>query len=150
MLQLSRTTSANTHFIQLVHRLDAELAQRDGDQHAFYNQFNKIAQLNHVIVALMDGVAVGCGALKPFDSQSMEVKRMYTLPAHRGRGVAGAVLAGLEQWAGELHYQSCVLETGKNQPEAIALYQKKGYHAIANYGPYAGVENSVCFQKILS
>jgi GNAT superfamily N-acetyltransferase len=74
---------------------------------------------------------------------------MYTVPAFRGQGIAAAVLNALEQWAAELSYESCVLETGKRQPEAIALYKKSGYIIIPNYGQYAGVENSVCFRKTL-
>ncbi|MBN8788447.1 MAG: GNAT family N-acetyltransferase, partial [Terrimonas sp.] len=55
----------------------------------------------------------------------------------------------LEQWAKELHYTACVLETGKRQPEAIRLYQKAGYTLIENFGQYKNVENSVCMKKIL-
>jgi hypothetical protein len=55
----------------------------------------------------------------------------------------------LEIWSGELSYSRCVLETGKKQPEAIALYQKSAYRKIPNYGQYADVENSVCFEKKL-
>ncbi len=54
------------------------------------------------------------------------------------------------KWASELGYTSCVLETGKRQPEAIALYTKNGYKIIPNYEQYEGVENSVCFRKIIS
>ena len=77
----------------------------------------------------------------------MEVKRMYTIPASRGKGVAGKVLTELEKWATELSYKKCVLETGKRQPEAIELYKKNGYKLISNYGQYAGIENSVYFEK---
>jgi putative acetyltransferase len=59
------------------------------------------------------------------------------------------VLSELESWAAELGYPKCVLETGKRQPEAIALYEKQGYQRIPNYGQYIGVENSVCFEKVL-
>lgn len=77
----------------------------------------------------------------------MEVKRMYTLPESRGKGIAARILSELEEWAAELAYQRCVLETGKRQLEAIALYRKHGYQVVANYGQYADVENSVCFEK---
>jgi putative acetyltransferase len=60
------------------------------------------------------------------------------------------VLAELERWAHELGYAGCVLETGKKQPEAIALYQRSGYALTPNYGQYIGVDNSVCMQKALS
>ena len=98
-------------------------------------------------MAYIDGEAVGCGAFKPFDHQTVEIKRMYVAPAFRGRGIAGQILAELETQANELGYVACVLETGQKQPEAIQLYQKNGYAQIPNYGQYAGVENSVCMKK---
>ena len=80
----------------------------------------------------------------------MEVKRMYTLPGYRGKGYASKILAELENWAAEMSYGKCVLETGKKQPEAIQLYTRNNYTIIPNYGQYAGIENSVCFEKILT
>ena len=77
----------------------------------------------------------------------MEIKRMFTLAGSRGKGLASLVLKELESWAAEMLYEKCILETGKKQPEAIRLYQKNGYKLIPNYGQYAGVENSVCFEK---
>jgi GNAT superfamily N-acetyltransferase len=149
MITLIRTDSSNTDFLALVRHLDADLALRDGEEHGFYAQYNKVTTIRHVIVAYEDNVAVGCGAIKEFDAASMEVKRMYTPPEHRGKGIAVQVLHELEKWAEELGYKKCVLETGKKQPEAIALYAKCGYSVIPNYGQYAGVENSVCFEKLL-
>jgi len=150
MVTLERTTSDNQDFITLVKALDADLGQRDGEDHEFYHQFNSIAGLRNALVAYLDDKLVGCGALKEFDSTSMEVKRMYVLPSARGKGVATLILKELEKWAKELKYENCVLETGKRQPEAIALYTKNGYESIPNYGQYIGVENSVCFRKTLS
>lgn len=149
MLNLLRTDSTNTDFIALVKELDADLAIRDGDEHAFYAQFNKIAPLRHAVVAYQGSLPVACGAIKEIEPGVMEVKRMYTLPGHRGKGFAVQVLNALEEWAKELGYKQCTLETGVRQPEAIALYKKCGYHLIPNYGQYAGVENSVCFLKDL-
>ncbi|MBL7802669.1 MAG: GNAT family N-acetyltransferase [Saprospiraceae bacterium] len=147
MIKLLRTDSGHPDFIHLVGLLDAELAVIDGEEHAFYHQFNKVDAIKYALVAYLDGQAVACGALKAFDAQSMEVKRMYTLLAARGRGVASSVLTGLEDWARELGFEKCVLETGIRQPDAIRLYTKNGYAVIPNYGQYAGVENSVCFEK---
>lgn len=149
MLQLRRTDSENPDFIALVRLLDADLAVRDGNEHSFYAQFNKIAMIKHAVVAYENDVPVACGAIKEYEPGAMEVKRMYTLPGHRGKRIAAAVLAELEQWAAELQYNRTVLETGKKQPEAIALYQRCGYAIIPNYGQYAGIENSVCFEKLL-
>lgn len=150
MLRLIRTDSSNSDFINLVRLLDAELAIRDGDQHDFYHQFNKIDMIKYAIVAYENNEPVGCGAIKEFAPDAMEVKRMYTVPAFRGKGLASKILTELETWAAELLYQKCILETGKKQPEAISLYKRSGYDIIPNYGQYAGVENSVCFEKILN
>ncbi len=147
MIKLKRTDSAHQDFIALVRALDADLARRDGSDHSFYAQFNKIDKIKYVVVAYEDGKPVGCGAIKEFAPGIMEVKRMYTLPESRGKGIATKVLDELEKWAAALGYEKCVLETGKRQPEAIGLYQKSGYRVIPNYGQYAGVENSVCFEK---
>jgi putative acetyltransferase len=149
MLTLTRTTSDNQDFTFLVQKLDADLAERDGADHTFYAQFNKIDKIKHVIVAFENGNPVGCGAIKEFSAEAIEIKRMYTAPEGRGKGIATAVLTELEKWAAELSYKTCVLETGRRQPEAIKLYKKNGYNLIPNYGQYAGVENSVCFQKIV-
>lgn len=149
MHQIVRTTSAHPDFITLVQQLDAYLAKMDGDEHAFYAQFNKIAALNNVVLVMKDAKPVGCGAIKPIDANSMEVKRMFTLPEYRGQGIAGQVLTTLENWALELGYKRCVLETGLRQVEAVGFYQKMGYAKIPNYGQYIGVENSVCFEKLL-
>lgn len=146
-MQPKRTQSDNPDFRSLVTRLDSELAARDGEDHAFYNQFNGVEALDRVVVLYDGALAAGCGALKPFGENAVEIKRMYTLPSHRGRGVASRVLNFLEAWAREDGFSRVVLETGKRQPEAIALYEKHGYVRIPNYPPYAGVGNSVCFEK---
>ncbi|XVJ68162.1 MAG: GNAT family N-acetyltransferase [Lacibacter sp.] len=148
-MQLKRTDSTDADFIHLVQLLDADLAVRDGAEHAFYAQFNKVHMIQHVVIAYENNTAAGCGAFKPFDTDSVEIKRMYVLPAHRNKGIAAAVLQQLEQWAAEEGYVAAVLETGKKQPEAIRLYEKCGYSRIPNYGQYAGVENSVCMKKEL-
>lgn len=148
-VSILRTDSSHHHFIELVQLLDAELAVRDGSEHAFYHQFNGIVNLKHTVVAYRDGVPVACGAFKEIETGIVEIKRMFTLEHSRGLGIASAVLYELEAWAASLGYTTSVLETGKKQPEAIALYKKNGYQIIPNYGQYAGVENSVCFSKSL-
>ncbi len=147
MITLVRTDSGNLHFIELVNHLDAELAKRDGDEHSFYAQFNKIDKIKYVIVAYENDKPIGCGAIKEYSQNAMEIKRMYTSLARRGKGTASKILTELEKWATELSYKKCILETGKKHQEAIALYKKNGYNIIPNYGQYAGVENSLCFEK---
>ena len=149
MITTIRTDASHADFIALVKALDADLANRDGRDHSFYDQFNKIDTIKYAVVAYENGKPVSCGAIKEYTPGSMEVKRMYTLPEHRGKGTAAVVLKELELWAKELGYKTCVLETGKRKPEAIRLYEKNGYTYIPNYGQYAGVDNSVCFEKQL-
>ena len=150
MVKIVRTSSENKDFIDLVKLLDADLAERDGDDHTFYHQFNKIDVIKHAVVLYENQKPLGCGAIKEFDATAMEVKRMYTSPESRGKGIATKILLELEKWTKELSYEKCVLETGKRQPEAIQLYTKSGYKKIPNYGQYEGVANSVCFEKILN
>ena len=149
MIHLKRTDSSDVDFVLLVKKLDAYLAEVDGDDHSFYDQFNKLDAIKTVVVAYKDAKAVGCGAMKELGPQTMEIKRMYTDPAHRGAGIATLILTALETWAGELQYEGCVLETGTRQAEAIRLYHKLGYKPMDNYGQYAGVATSLCFEKAL-
>jgi len=150
VIKIKRTDSANNDFLELVQKLDAFLAEIDGDDHQFYAQFNKTGKLKYVIMVYENSLPVGCGAMREIESRQMEIKRMYTLPAYRGKGIASTVLQELEKWATELSYTKCVLETGNRQPEAISLYKKSGYRIIPNYGQYAQVGNSVCFEKSLT
>jgi GNAT superfamily N-acetyltransferase len=150
MVTTKRTDSGDKDFRELVRQLDIDLAIRDGADHSFFAQFNKIDMIKHVVVAYDATEPVGCGAVKPFSEDTMEVKRMYVPPNRRGRGIASIVLKELETWCLDMGYMKCVLETGKKQPEAIELYKKNNYRIILNFGQYKNVENSVCFEKSLA
>jgi GNAT superfamily N-acetyltransferase len=150
MTTFQRTDSSNADFQSLVKLLDEDLAIRDGADHAFYDQFNKIVNIKHAIVCYLVGQPIGCGAFKEYDQHTVEIKRMYVKPDFRGKGIGFYILKELELWATELHYRSIVLETGKKQPEAIRLYEKAGYTRIKNFGQYENVENSVCMSRDIS
>lgn len=150
MVTIVRSNSDDPHFRQVVKSLDADLAERDGKEHGFYDQFNKLDKIRHALTAYITGEPVASGAMKEFEPGTMEIKRMFVYPEKRGQGIGTAVLKELEKWAKELSYRRCVLETGKKQPEAIALYLSNGYYQIENYGQYAGIDNSVCFEKWLT
>lgn len=149
MYQFKRTDSSNADFQRLVAELDKDLAIRDGDEHAFFAQFNKIDAIKHVVMAYENELPVGCGALKEYEIGIMEIKRMFVSPEQRGKGIASLVLSELETWAKELNYSKCILETGYKQFEAVELYKKNQYTVVPNYGQYADVESSVCFEKEL-
>ena len=149
MIKLVRTHSENSDFIFLVKQLDAYLKITDGDEHDFYNQFNSIDTLKNTVIVYLDNEPVGCGAFKEFNQNIVEIKRMFTLSQSRKKGVASLILKELENWAIELNYSFCILETGVRQTEAVAFYKKNLYKIIPNYGQYKCVENSLCFEKKL-
>ena len=149
MFLLQRTDSYNVYFRELVAMLDTFLAERDGKDHAFYAQFNKLDNIKNTIVCFDDNEAIGCGAFKQYDETTVEIKRMFVKPSYRAKGAATEVLQELEKWAIENNFSLAILETVKNQPEAVALYKKNDYTIIPNFGQYKNVENSICMHKIL-
>ena len=148
-IKLIRSNSSHEDFKKLVDELNVYLRAVDGDEHAFYNQYNGIENLNNIVVAYLDDEPEACGAFKKFDNFSVEIKRMYTKPEARKHGFASKVLRELEHWALEENFNNTILETGKRQLEAVNFYKKNNYNIIPNFGPYQGIENSVCFKKNL-
>lgn len=116
-----------------------------------------LAERSVFLVAVANGEAIGCGGIQPVtmarddetDALSGEVKRMYVNKAWRRRGVGAAILAALEERARGFGYHRLVLETGDQQPEAVALYASGGWVRIAPFGQYVGDATSVCFEKRL-
>lgn len=101
-----------------------------------------------VFVARVDGVALGMAALVPYDGYG-ELKRLYVDDAARGQGLAGELLAAVEDRAREQGLPVLRLETGPLSVAAIALYGKHGYSRIPNFGPYEGDPHSYCMEKSL-
>ena len=149
MIEIKRTSSSEIDFQHLVSELDGELSTRNGETNEFFAQYNKIDQIKNVIIATIDNKPVGCGAIKAYDSDTMEIKRMFVPIEMRGKGIAGHILKNLEKWAKEMNYSKCILETGNKMPEAIRLYEKSNYKVVPNYGQYNGIEDSICFEKHL-
>ncbi len=149
MIEIKRTSSSEIDFQHLVSELDGELSTRNGETNEFFAQYNKIDQIKNVIIATIDNKPVGCGAMKAYDSDTMEIKRMFVPIEMRGKGIAVHILKNLENWAKEMNYSKCILETGNKMPEAIRLYEKSNYKVVPNYGQYNGIEDSICFEKHL-
>jgi len=131
-----------------------EQAQDELDYQAEVTPDLVVPPLGAFYVAWLDGAPAGCGALKPLhpggpDRTAGEIKRMYTAPHARRRGVSNALLARLEARAIELGYRRLQLETGTAQPEALALYERAGWHRITPYGRYKDTADSICFAKDL-
>lgn len=150
MYSIKRTNSDNLDFQNLVFELDKDLAIKNGEKNDFFAQYNKIDLIKNVIVAYEADQPVGCGAMKEYEEGIMEIKRMFVPIEKRGKGIAGKILTELQVWAKELGYKKCVLETGDKMIEAISLYKKNNFCIIKNYGQYAEVENSVCFEKVIN
>ncbi len=96
-----------------------------------------------------DPHAVGCAALQP-DGEVCEVKRMYVAPDSRGRGVASALLGAMEDAARGLGARRLRLETGVEQPRAIAFYRREGFAPCPCWGAFAEDPLSRCFVKELT
>jgi len=127
MITIVRTSAKNEDFITLVKKLDTYLKVVDGTEHSFYNQYNGIDNIKYAVVAYENGIPVGCGAIKQFDEQTMEVKQMFTSETSRGKGIASKILQELELWTAELNYKKCILETGLRQTDAVYFYKKNNY-----------------------
>jgi GNAT superfamily N-acetyltransferase len=147
MIIIKRTNSEDSNFRQLVWLLDLYLDKSDKAAHCVCAPYNKIDTIKHAVVAYSADEAVGCGAIREYSSGAMEIKRMFVIEKERGKGIASMILDELENWVKELGFGKCILETGEKLPEAINLYQKKGYSRISNYGQYECLGSSVCFSK---
>jgi putative acetyltransferase len=101
------------------------------------------------LVAWLDDVAVGCGAVRLLAPAEAELKRMYVAPEARGRGIGGALVRALEGEARALSVKRLLLETGERQIEALAVYTREGFIRIPKYGEYVDSEFSVCMGKDL-
>jgi GNAT superfamily N-acetyltransferase len=144
---LTRTNSDNPDFHLLIKELDCDLEQRNGDSQLQYNAYNKMDSISYVVIVYIGKEPVGCGAIREYSPDTMEVKRMFVSKMERKKGIASIILDELENWTKELGFKRCILETGTKLPEAIGLYEKKDYTRIPNYGQYECLESSVCFAK---
>ena len=148
-IKILRTDPGNKDFLDLTMKLDSILQESDGEEHEFFAQFNKSADLDKAVIIYINDDPAACGAIKKYSGKAAEIKRMYVQPEYRRKGIAGKILDELEKWSSELNYTECILETGKDLSAAVNLYKESGYEVIPNYGQYAGKERSVCFRKVL-
>lgn len=134
----------------LIEDLCAEMAERYGTPPSPFSSDEVAVPGSVFFIAHLGDKPLGCGALRPLDLQTGEIKRMYVRPEGRRRGLARRLLRELEQRARDLGYRALRLETGIRQPEAQRLYESMGFERIAAFGPYIGNDTSVCFGKALS
>jgi putative acetyltransferase len=148
MITIKNVTSDNPHLHRLIAALDRDLLERYPPEEIFGLDFNdpEVQQVLFV-VAYVDDEPVGCGAIRPMDSEETELKRFYVDPGYRNRGIAGLILADLERRASVLGFSTMKLEAGTEQPEALHFYQKHGYKQIPCYGEYIHCHSSICMEK---
>lgn len=135
----------------LIGALNAELAgmyPEPGANHFRLDPGEVAEGCGAFLVVYLDGVPVGCGALRVLDADTAELKRMYVRPEERGRGLGRQLVAALETEARAMGARRLVLETGIRQAAALALYRATGFEPIPLYGEYrSSPETSVCLGK---
>jgi GNAT superfamily N-acetyltransferase len=150
MISLKRTHAADDAFQALVEELNQELWRRYPEEQGNFAPHNHLTDQARVVVLFHQNEPAACGAFRPFDATTAEIKRMFVRESQRGKGFSRQVLQALEQWAAADGFTRARLETGIRQPEAIGLYRSAGYWDIPPYGPYANQELSVCLEKVLT
>jgi GNAT superfamily N-acetyltransferase len=134
----------------LLDKLDADLLSRyPGEPVNGVDASEFRAAGGYFVIASCDSQLAGCGAFRPLDAETVEIKRMYVEPRFRGLGIARAVLHAIEAEARRRGYVRSILETGQRMNQAIALYRSCGYADIEPFGIYVGSTRSVCLGKPL-
>jgi putative acetyltransferase len=149
MITFIHTNFSNADFNKLIAELDHEIILRYPFLEGSTVPFNILNEEARVIVAYENTMPIACGAFRPVDATTIEIKRMYTIPSHRNQGIGKKILLELEKWARREEFGNAILETGINQPEAIAAYQKSGYVPMPNFAPYENIKESICMKKLL-
>ena len=150
LVEIKRTNSENEDFRKLVLKLEAHLTCADEEAHAECKQYNQLETIKYTVVAYINEEAVGCGAIRSFDRNTVEIKRMFVSENARKKGVGAKILAALEVWAIELGFENSILETADMLSEAVGLYKRSNYIQIPNYGQYESMVKSICFSKRLT
>ncbi|MCB9460821.1 MAG: GNAT family N-acetyltransferase [Anaerolineaceae bacterium] len=134
---------------QLIAELSAELGAIYGDDGSGgFDPSDVMVPRAAFVVAWVDGEAVGCGALRPMpDATIAEIKRVYVRQDMRGQGISRKIMEFLEAIAHQYSYTGLMLETGIQQPAAMALYENMGYSRCDCYDLYADDPRSVCYRK---
>jgi GNAT superfamily N-acetyltransferase len=146
---IKRTTSNDKDFVSLIQQLDHELWNELQEDQAQYDQYNKVPDLDTVVLLYVNGQPAASGCFKKYNDDTIEVKRMFVVKKHRGRGLSKTILTELESWAMEKGFKYAILETSIHFIPATTLYKSSGYKIIPNYDQYEGLTDSVCMKKEL-
>lgn len=146
-----RTDGKNEDFIENCRLLDMDLDRRVGRQikREKYEKFNQLDEIREAIVVFDHGRAVGGGAIRRYDDENVELKRVFVQNEYQGQGIGSRLVSLLIEWAAQLGYRRMILETGELLAESCAVYKKLGFEVIPNYGPYADMPESLCMAKTI-
>ena len=152
MTEFVRTDGKNEDFIENCRLLDMDLDRRVGRQikREKYQKFNQLDEIQEAIVVYEDQKPAGGGAIRKYDDETVELKRVFVHNEYQGRGIGSRLVSLLMEWAAELGYQRMILETGELLAESCAVYKKLGFGVIPNYGPYADMPESLCMARDLN
>ncbi len=131
--------------VRLIEAMGAEMQARYGDGGLSPAQPQQFLAPGTFLLAELDGIAVGCGGVRPSGEDAAEIKRMYVDPAARGRGIARGLLRALVAHARARGLTRLLLETGTAQPEAISLYESEGWTPVPPFGHYADDPRTRCY-----
>lgn len=150
-MDFHRTDGKNEDFIENCRLLDMDLDRRVGKKikRDKYKKYNRLDDIKQAIVVYEDGKAIGGGAIRRYDEESVELKRVFIHTEYQGRGIGSKLVLLLIEWAMELGYKKMILETGELLVESCAVYKKLGFLVIPNYGPYVNMPESLCMAKKL-
>lgn len=146
---LKQVKYENPDFLSLCHELDLFLNQAIGgeDKREKYKKFNQPDTLDYVVVAYVDDKPVGCGALRRYSEDEIEVKRLFVQEAFRGSHIGALVLEDLIGRAEQMAYKRMILETGVFLSLSVRLYERYGFERIENYGAYKDMPESLCMGR---
>ena len=144
-----RTDGKNEDFIENCRLLDMDLDRHVERQikREKYQKFNQLDEIREAIVVYDHGRAVGGGAIRRYDDENIELKRVFVHNEYQGQGIGSRLVSLLIEWAAELGYRRMILETGELLAESCAVYKKLGFAVIPNYGPYADMPESLCMAR---
>lgn len=146
-----RTDGNNRDFVENCRLLDADLDRRVGKIIARepYKKYNLLDEIQEAIVVYDGQKADGGGAIRRYDDENVELKRVFIHSEYQGQGLGSRLVSLLMEWAAELGYKRMILETGERLVESCAVYKKLGFRVIPNYGPYVQMTQSLCMAKEL-
>ena len=150
-MEFKRTDGKDQDFIENCMLLDMDLDRRVGKKikRDKYKKYNQLDEIKEAIVVYEGNRVIGGGAIRRYDDETIELKRVFVHTEYQGRGIGSRLVSLLTEWAVELGYKKMVLETGELLAESCAVYKKLGFQVIPNYGPYEDMPESLCMAKDL-